>query len=270
MISINAAVIDLKRLELLADSDTTIHTLDARAKVLVTLVFIVSVVSCSRYELARLIPFCIFPAVIIPLANLPPLFLARKIALICPFVAMIGFFNPVFDHTVLYQIGQVAITGGWISLVSLFLRSLLTVGAAFILIGTTGFAAVCQALEQLGIPRLFTVQLLFLHRYIFVLADETCRASRARELRSCGKRGLGVVSFSSLAGHLLLRTWQQAARIHTAMLSRGFVGEFHARRQSRFGVLELCYLLGWSSLFVTLRMFDISGTIGTVVTGIFP
>ncbi len=270
MTSINAAVIDLKRLELLADSDTPIHALDARAKVLVTLVFIVSVVSCSRYELARLMPFCIFPAVIIALANLPALFLARKLAIISPLVLMIGFFNPVFDQTEMYRIGDIAVSGGWISLASLFVRSLLTVGAALILIGTTGFAAVCQALERLGIPQLFTVQLLFLHRYIFLLADETYRASRTRELRSCGKKGLGVVSFSSLAGHLLLRTWQQAARIHCAMLARGFVGQFHARRQSRFGVLEICYLLGWSSLFITMRWFDISEIIGKTVTGLFP
>ena len=270
MTSINAAVIDLKRLELLAGGNSPIHALDARAKVLVTLVFIVAVVSCGRYELARLLPFCIFPAVIIALANLPALFLARKITLVCPFVVMVGFFNPVFDHTTLYQIGTITITGGWISLVSLLIRSLLTVGAAFILIGTTGFTAVCQALERLGIPQLFTVQLLFLQRYIFVLADESSRASRARELRSCGKKGLGVVSFSSLAGHLLLRTWQQAARIHSAMLARGFVGQFHARRQSRFGAGELCYLFGWSSIFITLRVFDVSGIIGTIVAGIFP
>ena len=92
MISINAAVIDLKRLELLADSDTPIHALDARAKVLVTLVFIVSVVSCGRYELARLMPFCIFPAVMIAVANLPALFLALEPNFsTASLIALIGF-----------------------------------------------------------------------------------------------------------------------------------------------------------------------------------
>ncbi len=270
MKSITAAVMDLNRLEQLADSDSPIHFLDARAKVLVTCVFVVSVVSFNRYELARLLPFFIFPAVMIALAGLPPLYLARKIALISPFVLMVGLFNPVFDRAQLYQIGQMGISGGWISLVSLFIRSLLTVGAAFILVGTTGFTAVCQALERLGIPQIFAVQLLFLHRYIFVLADETGRASRARELRSCGRKGLGVGSFGSLVGHLLLRTWQRAERIHAAMLARGFVGRFHAHRQSRFGASELCFLLGWSLLFIALRTFDFSGALGALVAGIVP
>lgn len=270
MFSINAAIIDLKRLELMADGASPVHALDARVKVLVTSVFIVSVVSYGRYELARLFPFFIFPAVLIALANLPPLYLVRKVALITPFVLLAGIFNPVFDRTVVTHIGQMGIWGGWISLASLFIRSLLTIGAAFILVATTGFTAVCQALESLGIPQLFTMQLLFLHRYIFVLADETGRAARARELRSCGKKGLGIVSFGSLAGHLLLRTWQRAERVHTAMLSRGFTGRFYVYRHSRFGLSELCYLLGWSSLFIALRTFDISGSIGKLVTGIFP
>jgi cobalt/nickel transport system permease protein len=270
MISINAAIIDLKRLDLLADSDSPIHVLDARAKVLVTVVFIVSVVSFDRYELARLLPFFIFPIVIVALASLPPLYLVRKIALLCPVVLMVGLFNPVFDRAVLYQIGNIGITGGWISLISLFIRSLLTVGAAFVLVGTTGFTAVCQALERMGIPQLFAVQLLFLHRYLFVLADETGRASRARELRSCGSEGLGVTSFGSQVGHLLLRTWQRAERIHTAMQARGFIGRFHAHRQSRFGTSELCFVLGWSSLFIALRMLNLPGTLGALITGMVP
>lgn len=270
MISINAAVIDLKRLELLADSDSPIHAIDARAKVLVTFIFIFAVVSCSRYELAGLLPFFIFPAVMITLAGLPPLYIARKIALLSPFVLMAGIFNPVFDRTMLYQIGQLEISGGWISLLSLFIRSLLTIAAACILVGTTGFTAVCQAFERLGLPRIFAVQLLFLYRYIFVLADETGRASRARELRSCGKKGLGVVSFGSLVGHLLLRTWQRAERIHIAMLARGFVGRFHAHQESRFGVSELSFLFGWATLFIALRAFDIPGYIGALVIGMVP
>lgn len=270
MVSVNAAVIDLKRLDLLAESDSPIHALDPRAKVLVTLVFVIMVVSCGRYELVRLLPFFIFPAAMIALAKLPPLYLARKIALISPFVLMVGLFNPVFDRAALYQIGQVAISGGWISLASLLIRSLLTVGAAFTLVATTGFTPLCRALERLGIPQVFAVQLLFLYRYIFVLAEETGRASRARELRSCGKKGLGIVSFGSLAGHMLLRTWQRAERIHTAMQARGFVGSFHTHRQSSFAAPELRFVLGWSLLLVSLRAFDISGTIGALFRGIFP
>ena len=270
MASIHSAVLDLKSLELLANGNSAIHRLDARAKVLVTFVFIICVVSYSRYELTALFPFLIFPVVMISLAGLPPLFILRKIALLCPFVLAVGIFNPVFDRAILLQFGPLGISGGWISFASILARTVLTGGAAFILVGVTGFTAVCQALEHLGMPKVFAVQLLFLYRYIFVLTEESGRASRARELRSCGKKGQGIRCFGSLAGHLLLRTWQRAERIHTAMLARGFVGQFHAHRQSRFGSSELCFVLGWSSLFIALRIFNISGTLGALFTGMFP
>ncbi len=270
MASIQNAVLDLKNLDLLANGNSAIHRLDARAKVLITLVFILCVVSNNRYELTTLLPFFIFPVVMISLADLPPLFILRKIILLCPFVVAVGIFNPVFDQVILLQIGPLGISGGWISFASILVRSILTVGAAFILVGVTGFTAVCQALERLGMPQVFAVQLLFLYRYIFVLTEESGRASRARELRSCGKKGQGIGSYSSMVGHLLLRTWQRAERIHMAMLARGFTGEFHASRQSRFGASEIRFVLAWSTLFIFLRLQNVSQLLGSLITGLFP
>src|SRR5674476_1193656 len=96
--------------------------------------------------------------------------------------------------------------------------------------------------------RVLAVQLLFLYRYIFVLTEESGRASQARELRSCGKKGLGIKSFGPMTGHLLLRTWGRAERIHTAMLARGFSGKFYTGQQSHFGVPEICFVLLWTLL----------------------
>lgn len=270
MASMHTAVLDLKNLDLLANGNSVIHRLDARAKVLVTLVFIISVVSYDRYELTALFPFFIFPVVMISLSGLSPFYILGKITLLCPFVLAVGMFNPIFDREILLQLGPLGISGGWISFTSILTRSFLTVAAAFILVGVTGFTAVCQALEHMGMPKVFSVQMLFLYRYIFVLADDAGRAARARELRSFGKKGLGVTSFGSLMGHLLLRTWQRAERIHTAMQARGFVGQFHVHRQPCFGASELYFVLGWSLLFISLRTLDISGTLGALFTGIFP
>jgi len=269
MTSLHNAVLDLKKLDLLGRGNTSLHRLDARAKVLVTLIFILCVVSHGRYELSALIPFFLFPVIMISLSSIPPLFIVRKIALLAPFFLVAGAFNPLFDRDVMLYVGSCGISGGWISYASIIIRSILTVGAAFILVGTTGFNADCQALEQLGMPQVFAVQLLFLYRYIFVLADESYRSSRARELRSCGKKGLGITSFGSMVGHLLLRSWQRAERIHTAMLARGFTGQFHTMRQSRFGAAEMCFVAGWSTLFVFLRCQNVSHFLGTLITEFF-
>jgi len=270
MASINQALLDLKRLDQLAAGGTVLHRLDPRAKVLATLVFIVSVVSFGRYELSALIPFLFFPACLIALGELPAGYLVAKVALVCPLAVAVGMFNPFFDRSVLMQLGPLDITGGWISFASIVLRTALTVGAALTLTALTGFPAICRALERLGMPRAFAMQLLFLYRYLFVLSEEVGRASRARELRSFGRNGDGLKSYASLLGHLLLRTWQRAERMHMAMLARGFSGVLPGREGSRFGAPEFAFLFFWSALCVALRLNNAPQLLGALVTGQLP
>ncbi|ACM21681.1 nickel ABC transporter, membrane protein NikQ [Geotalea daltonii FRC-32] len=269
MLSIDSALLDFKRLDLLAKGDTAIHRLDPRAKVLVTLAFVVTVVSFGKYELSAVFPFFIFPAVIIALADLPVGYIARKVAIICPFAVIVALFNPLFDRGTMMEFGPLTISGGWISFASVLIRSALTISAALILLCVTGFPSICRAMEKLGMPRAFAVQLLFLYRYIFVLAEEGSRVSRARELRANGKNGLGMKSFIPLLGHLLLRTWLRAERVHMAMLARGFEGNFNTRHQFTFGRRETAFLLCWSTSFFILRCENLSLLVGSLVTELF-
>ena len=267
MASVHGALLDLKRLDQLAAGGTPLHRLDPRAKVLATLVFILCVVSFGRYELSALIPFFIFPACLVAAGQLPAGYLAAKVALVTPFAIAVGIFNPFFDRTVLLHLGPLEVTGGWISFASIVIRSALTVGAALTLTALTGFAPVCRALVCLGMPKAFATQLLFLYRYLFVLAEEGGRAARARELRSFGRKGSGLASYASLLGHLLLRTWQRAERMHMAMLARGYSGTFPGGQGGRFGLRELFFLLFWSALCITLRLYNGAQFLGTLVTG---
>ncbi|MCM2265575.1 MAG: cobalt ECF transporter T component CbiQ [Desulfuromonadales bacterium] len=267
MLAIDGSLLDFKRLDLLAMQESAVHRLDPRAKVLTTLVFIVCVVSFGRYEVAAMLPFCLYPLALLALGDLPTGYIARKVMVVIPFAVMVGLFNPLFDRQVLLQLGPLDIWGGWLSCLSIIVRTILTVAAAVTLVAITGFPAICEALERLGMPRVFAVQLLFLYRYIFVLTDEGGRVARARQLRSCGKRGQGLRHFGPLLGHLLLRTWERAERIHMAMLARGFTGEVHARRRGRFGGREVLFLLGWSALFVALRLYNFPQFLGLLLTG---
>lgn len=237
---------------------------------LATLVFVVTVVSFGRYELAAMLPFFIFPAAIAGFADLPAGYLLKKVALLCPFALIVGIFNPLFDRQLLFQIGNIGISGGWVSCASIVIRAALTVGAALVLLAVTGFPAICRALERLGMPTAFAVQLMFLYRYIFVLTEEGGRVARARELRACGNKGLSLKTFGSMIGFLLLRTWLRAERIHMAMLARGFRGEFYTRHEFTFGLREAVFLLSWSLLFIFLRLVNFSELLGTLVTGILP
>ncbi len=267
MLSIDGAVADLKRLDQLATGDTPIHHLDSRAKVFTTLVFIIAVVSHDRYAFTALVPFFIYPVVTAALGRIPLGYLLRKIGMIIPFAFVVGMLNPLFDRQVVFQLGSFGVSGGWISCLSIILRAVLTVGAAVVLVGVTGFLQICWALERMGAPRVFTVQLLFLYRYLFILTEEAARTARARELRSFGRKGKGLAGYGPLIGHLLIRTWQRAERIHMAMMARGFTGEFYTHQNSSFGWSEVFYMVGWAALFILCRMENAAQWLGVFVTG---
>lgn len=262
---LETAFYDLGRLEAMAGQDSPIHRLDPRAKVLTTLVFIIYVVSFDSYEIVQLLPFFLFPAFLIGLADLPPGYLLWKLVIVSPFVLCIGIFNPVLDREILFQLGPVGVSGGWISLLSIMLRFTLTVGAALLLIATTGLPAICMALDKLGMPRIFVVQLLMLYRYIFVLIEESIRMIRAYTLRSFSRKKMRYGVFKQLLGNLLLRTLDRAQRIHMAMLSRAFTGEVSLVREFSFGRRELLYLVTVTAVLTLFRFYNIAEFLGRFI-----
>ena len=262
---IEAILFDLGRLDRLAYRDTPVHRLDPRAKLLVTLAFLICVVSFDHYAVAGLLPYLFYLVVVIILAELPVAYLARKLLLVAPFALLVGAANPYFDTAPMLRFGSFTITGGWLSYASILLRFLLTVSAALVLIATTSFHEVCVALRRIGVPSAMTVQLLLAYRYLFVLVNEGARMTRARTLRSFGKRGMGPGVYASLLGHLLLRTIDRAQRVHRAMLARGFGGELHSMKILRFRPVDLAYLAGWSLLFLLLRLVDLPQWLGRLV-----
>ena len=261
-------LLDYKRLDLLGRGDSPVHRLDPRAKVLTTLAFVVCVVSFDRYAVSTLLPYALFPIVLAARGGLPVGYLLRKLAVVAPFAVLIGIFNPWFDREVVLQLGPLPIWGGWLSFTAIVVKTLLTAGAAIVLVAVTGFPVICAALERLGLPRAFASQLNFLYRYLFLLADEGGRMHRASQLRAPCGGALPLARFAPLAGHLLLRSWARAERVHMAMLARGGsdVGQPLCTSR-RFSGNDLLFLAGWSLVFLALRLYHLPHLLGRLVTG---
>jgi cobalt/nickel transport system permease protein len=230
----------------------------------------VVVVSFPKYAILGLLPFVFYPVSVAALGNVPLGYLARKILIAAPFAFFIGVFNPLLDRDIMAHLGPLAISGGWISFASIMLRFALTVSSALLLVAVTGFHQVCLALQKLGLPKVLVLQLLFLYRYLFVLADQAARLVRARALRSFQGRGLEFRAYGSMLGHLLLRTLDRAQRLHLAMLSRGFDGEIRQFRTLKFTAWDAGFLLGWSAFFLLLRYYNLPQMLGAWVLELIP
>lgn len=266
--ALDGSLFDLGELDRLAYLESPIHRLDPRAKLVTVAVFLACVISFGKYQVSALLPYTLFPIVLATAGGLPLGYLARRLLAVAPFALFIGAFNPLLDRQPLVLIGPVTVSGGWVSFASILLRFALTLAAALVLVATTSFHAVCLGLERLGTPRVLANQLLFLYRYLFVLADEALRLVRARALRSFGGRGLGLRVYGHVLGHLLLRSVARAQRVHRAMLCRGFDGEFRVMRRLRIGVPEVVFTVGWSALFLLFRLYNVPQLLGGLAGGL--
>ncbi len=254
--------IEIGRMDELARLDTPVHRIDARAKIVASIAFLVAVMSFPSHEISALTPFFLYPLALVFLGRIPPGVILRKVLVAAPFALAIGVFNPFFDRAPAMVMGSCVISGGWLSFFSIILRFLLTVSAALALVACTGMYRLAGGLERIGLPRIFVGQLLFLYRYLFVVADEGSRMVRGLELRADGVASLSCRVYGSLVGHLLLRSMARAERIYRAMIARGFSGEIGATRQTSFRPADWFFLLGWTVFFVVARRWNLAVWIG--------
>jgi cobalt/nickel transport system permease protein len=263
-----AALADLRSLDELAARDTALARVDPRAKLVAALLFIVTVVSFSRYSVSALLPLALFPTVLAAQGEVPPRLLLRTLVLASPFALMVGAFNPWFDRAPMLSLAGVAISGGWVSFAAIVLRFALCVSAGVVLVAGSGMVALCEALARLGLPRVFTVQLLFLYRYLFVLADEALRMTTARQLRAGDRTRLAFSVYASLLVQLLLRAFERAQRIHLAMLARGFDSELRLAQRWHWRRGDTLFVAAWGVFFVAVRIVDLPTAIGSLLAGV--
>ena len=88
---------------------------------------------------------------------------------------------------------------------------------------TTPPAEMLRVLQRLRTPRLFLTTLTLMHRYLFVLVEESGRMQRARASRTfTAGRGRQWGSLATVIGQLFGRASERAERIYYAMCARGW------------------------------------------------
>ncbi|MEP7136177.1 MAG: cobalt ECF transporter T component CbiQ [Chloroflexota bacterium] len=219
------------------DTESFIHRLDPRVKVVVTVAFILSNAllpdgAWIAFGLAWL--FLLF---VNALSNMGIAFTFKRSFVALPFalVAITVLFsipgNPITSFHFLFW--DLTISDmGLLRFVSILIRSWLSVQMAILLVATARFPDIVHALEHLRVPTILTTIIAFLYRYLFVLVDEVFRLLRAREARSAaaaGARSGGSVMWraevaGNMAGQLFLRSYERSDRVYNAMLARGYTG----------------------------------------------
>lgn len=256
---------NLGYLDELSYQDTFVHRLDPRAKLLAVMFFIFAVISFPKYEISGMIPFLFFPMIFFALGDIPVAFILKKVAIVSPFALFIGIFNPIFDSRKMYEIFGVSVSAGWVSFFSILLKFILAMTSALLLVAVTSFPRICEGLRKLGVPQIFVSQMLFLYRYMFVLAEETMKIVRGREMRSFGKGRMNIKSFIQIISVLFIRTLERAERIYQAMLARGFTGDINITKKYAFAKSDMLFLAASVLSIYLLRRYDLSAILGKLI-----
>lgn len=265
MASIEKAIARLNSLETARQGGRS--TVDVRVQLWVTVAFLVALLSIPIHDPAHLLWMACYPIIASEINGIGYLGVLRRSLWILPLVVAIGMFNPMFDTAVVWQIGSVGISRGWLSFISLVIRGLLAFQALIVVVESCGFQDICRTLQYFKCPGVLVTQLMMLYRYIGVLMQEALLMQRAREARGYGRKSYPLRQWGVFAGQLLLRSLARARRVNAAMTARCFDGVFRFRSFTRPpAVRDWAYLVIWIAVFVAIRFLDLTSHMAHLIT----
>lgn len=257
----------MQKLESLAENDSFIHRLHPGVKIIMTFAFLITVLSFDRYQISGLMPFFFYPILMMGLSQTPWNPLLGRLLLALPFSLFGGLSNIIFDQKPAFFLGSLVISYGFISFVSILIRTILSVMAVLILISTTPMTAVANQLIKFKVPRMFVLQIILTYRYISVIVEELSTMTTAYMIRSSRRKGVRIRDAGPFIGHLLIRSIDRAERVYLAMLCRGFHGIYNTSPLPPVNKKDIFYGFLSCSLFVLFRLVNTSVLFGHLFSG---
>ncbi|MEK6714521.1 MAG: cobalt ECF transporter T component CbiQ [Candidatus Omnitrophota bacterium] len=231
-----------------------IYTLDARVKLIFTLVLLAMVLSYNGFFFLLFIlvasaAICLrlrLPLKVFLLRFCEPLFIAGILILLK------FFFSGETSIFTLNFAGFkiIGYSEGLYEGLRIACRILAAVSIVAILGFTTLFTELIAALSWLKAPKGFIEILMFAYRYIFVLSDEAQVIYNAQKNRlgySNVRRGLS--SFGILSGSLVLKAFEHNQNLTVAMIQRGYDGNIPVLKHKPFKAHEIILSAATIALF---------------------
>lgn len=263
MSKLSGAIKDIKSMDEISSLSSPIHDLNPLVKLIITFVYIFIVVSFNKYNLAGLLMMVLFLLAGFIIGELSFLGALNKIKIFIPIFILLGIFNPFFDQIPVSQLGNITITGGMISCVTLIIKGLFSILASYVLIATTGIEKICFAFRKLHLPKILVTQILLTYRYITVLLTEANHIYQAYSLRAPKQKGIHYKVWGSLMGQLLLRSIDRANEVYESMLIRGYKGEFYFPGKNKIRISDMVYIIFWLVYFFIGRFTILFDKIGS-------
>lgn len=262
---INRKLSDLRRLDELSAGTSYIHGIHSLIMLLVTFVYIVTLMSFDKYDLTGILMMFLYPVFMFRLAELSFSESLRKIRYVLPFILFMGIMNIFFDRDPYLVINGFRLSRGAVSFFTMTVKGFLAVEASYVLIATNSIYDICAALSMLRLPRILISLFLLTFRYITVMIEEVANMTEAYSLRAPGQKGLHISSWGSFLGQLLLRSYDKANELYLGMEARGYTGDLRNYDIGKPVLKDWIFLIVVSALIIICRLINVPVTIGNLI-----
>jgi len=159
----------LKWMEMFAQNKTFVHKISPVTLFLITIIYIITLITFEMDDLTGMVPLLLYPLVMIIMSEIPIKLLSKIIIPLIPFAILLGISYPFYDKTAVEVMPGVSIGRGWITGSALIFRFMLTVMGAILFMAVSGINGLTYAMQTLRFPKVFIAIFSFTYWYIHTL-----------------------------------------------------------------------------------------------------
>jgi cobalt/nickel transport system permease protein len=223
--------------------------LDPRTRILVVLAAILVVASTPQATLRPFGPYAALCLLLVLTGRASGTYLTLRCFAASPFILAASVLL-LFQ----YGISQEELSRGASAALAVAMKGYTAALLLAFLTATTTLPELLWALRRLKAPDSLNLILGMMYRYASLLTEEYARMERARDCRTVkplGKHRYAI--YGRQLGSLIVRSWDHADRVHAAMVSRGFTGEWPTLEVRRFHSRDALYFAAVATLFAAAR-----------------
>ncbi|MGJ7045161.1 cobalt ECF transporter T component CbiQ [Thermoanaerobacterium thermosulfurigenes] len=258
VLSIQSTFQDMFESDEIANRQGLMQSLDTRVRLVsILLLIILCNISSSWQFLCLMIVYSIFVAVLSKVPIKSYIFRVSSVSVVFTGIVLIpSLFNIVKPGSPLIYIGRnLYITSNGALSASIFImRSFVSLSFIYILILSTKWVEILKAFRYFKLPKIFSATLDMSFRYITLFLDVTSNMFLARKSRNVGQsKGKSERRFvASSMGNLLIRSEHLSSEVYSAMISRGYKGEYKTMNDFKFGIFDVVWILFNISFFTAI------------------
>jgi len=149
MSRITGAIREMQTIEESASRDQWVNRIHPLVKFCLTILYLICVISCGRYDLSRVLGLALYPFLMFELSGLPFGEALYRLRIVLPLVCIVGIFNPLLDRRPGAEIFGFTLTMGLLSMLTLMIKGILTVLSSYLLVASTPVDDLCAAMRMI-------------------------------------------------------------------------------------------------------------------------